>query len=205
MAVLPSAKECERLIKPLLNKDRFYHSVCVSKEAKRLARLYGADEEKAEIAGMLHDVTKNMPESEQLKIIAASDIIVGNLAAELAGRKSRLWHAISGAVYVRDVLKIDDDEIFGAIMWHTSGRAEMTLLEKVIFVADFTSEDRDYKDVDKMRKLSNKSLEHAIVEGIRFTVDELMRLGDYVSADSIGAYNDAVRLIAKGKESKPIK
>ena len=204
MEKLPSRAECERIIKPLLNKGRFYHSRCVADEAIKLAKLYGANEKKAEIAGILHDITKNMPESEQLSIIEASEIEIKSLRNALGGRKSRLWHAISGAVYVRDVVGISDADVFGAIRWHTSGRANMTLLEKVIFIADFTSADRDYEDVGEMRKLAQESLELAIIKGIRFTINELMEMEEYVISDSIETYNDAVLLLLQGKEHRPV-
>ena len=116
----------------------FSHSVNVAKEAKKLAKHYGADENKAEIAGILHDITKEMPKEQQLQIIIDSGIILDNVQLHAP----KLWHGMSGSIVVRDELGIDDEDILNAIRYHTTGRAGMSLLEKVIFTADFTSEER---------------------------------------------------------------
>ena len=183
-----SIEECKRIIKPHLSQQRYYHSKCVSKEAGRLAVLYGADEEKALVAGMLHDIMKETPDDEQLKIIDRFGIIMSN--TERASRK--LYHAISGAVYIQNVLNIDDSEIIDAVRWHTSGRKNMSLLEKVIFIADYISKDRDYPGVDQMRILADISLEKAMIEGIRYTVKELMDKEAFVDENTIMAYNDVI-------------
>lgn len=195
-----SVRECEKAIKPMLTEARFHHSVCVAKEAKRLAKLYGADEKKAEVAGMLHDIVKDTPKEEQLKIIDGSDIIMST--TERA--KPQLWHAIAGAVYVRDTLGLDDAEIFEAIRWHTSAKAGMSLFDKVLFIADFTSEERDYEGVQEMRDLAEQSLDLAMIEGIRFTVMETMSSSSIVCARSIDAYNDAVLSFEEKRESLPL-
>ena len=116
---------------------RFSHSVNVAKEAKKLAKHYGADENKAEIAGILHDITKEMPKEQQLQIIIDSGIILDNVQLHAP----KLWHGMSGSIVVRDELGIDDEDILNAIRYHTTGRAGMSLLEKVIFTADFTVSD----------------------------------------------------------------
>ena len=133
----------KKIIRERMGDYRFSHSVNVAKEAKKLAKHYGADENKAEIAGILHDITKEMPKEQQLQIIIDSGIILDNVQLHAP----KLWHGMSGSIVVRDELGIDDEDILNAIRYHTTGRAGMSLLEKVIFTADFTSEERTYSSL----------------------------------------------------------
>ncbi len=188
-------EQCEQEVKRHLTQGRFYHSQCVAAEAEKLARRYGADPEKVRLCGILHDVMKDTPPQEQLKILEKSGIIL-----TVAQRRNRkLWHALSGAAYLRDVLGIADQEILGAVECHTSGKGGMSLLDKVLFVADYISADRDYPGVEELRVTAYRSLEEAMVEGIRFTVDELMGQELPVAAESIEAYNDAIITLQEQK------
>ncbi|MCI5652414.1 bis(5'-nucleosyl)-tetraphosphatase (symmetrical) YqeK [Anaeromassilibacillus senegalensis] len=188
-------EEYIKIIRPMLSEKRFEHSLNVSQEAVKLAKKYGADTEKAEIAGILHDILKDTPAEKQLKIISDFGIIMNDV--ELSAKK--FWHAIGGAVYIRSVLGIEDEEIIDAVRYHTTGRNNMTLLEKVIFIADFISKDRDYPGVEDMRKTAYKNLDKAIVEGIAFTITELAKSRDPIVPDTIDAYNDAVWAVRHGK------
>ena len=127
-------------IKKRLNPDRLYHSLNVADEAKKLAKHYGADEQKAFTAGLLHDILKNTPDSELLQYFERNGIMLTE--TERASRKT--WHAMAGADFLRRELHVTDEDILSAVRWHTTGRAGMTLLDKVLFVADFISADRDY-------------------------------------------------------------
>ncbi len=184
-----------QIIKPMLSEKRFAHSLNVAQEAVKLAKKYGADPEKAELAGILHDILKDTPADKQLKIISDFGIIMSDV--ELSAKK--FWHAIGGAVYIRSALNIADEEIIDAVRYHTTGRHNMTLLEKVIFVADFISKDRDYPGVEEMRRTAYKSLDRAIMEGIAFTVGDLLKNREPVVPETIDAYNDAVSALRHGK------
>ena len=127
--------EYKKIIKSMMSENRYNHCVNVSKEAVKLAKRYGGDEEKAAIAGILHDITKEMPKEEQLQIMLDSGIILDDIQKNAP----KLWHGISGSVYIKNHLDIDDEDILNAVCYHTTGRAGMSLLEKIIFVADFTS------------------------------------------------------------------
>lgn len=188
--------EYKKLIKTKMSDYRFTHSVNVSKEAKKLAKLYGADERKAEVAGILHDITKEIPKEEQLQIITDSGIILDDVQK----KAPKLWHGISGSVYVREKLNIDDEDILNAIRYHTTGRAGMSLLEKIIFVADFTSAERTYKGVSTMRKKSRKSLESAMLYGFKFTFSDLSKRELAIHPDEVFCYNEIVlsNLSSKG-------
>ncbi len=194
-------REYEAEVKKHLTEKRFLHSQCVADCAAKLAQRYGADVEKARLAGILHDVMKDTPPEEQLKIIEKFGIIL----TEAERRNTKLWHAVSGAAYCEHVLGVKEREIIDAIACHTGGKSHMTVFEKVLFVADYISTDRDYPGVEELRQLAEKSLEAVIVEGITFTVTERMEQRLTMEPRSIEAYNEALwleaaRLLEERKE-----
>ena len=169
-----------------LSEYRRIHSLNVAKEAVRLAEKYGADPEKARLAGLLHDITKETPDDLQLKIIENGGIIL----TDVERRSPKLWHSISGAVTARDKYGIDDQDIFNAILYHTTARADMSRLEKCIFLADFTSAERNYPDIDVIRKFAEVSLEDGMLYGLKFTISRLSGRGNLISPNALDAYNE---------------
>jgi nicotinate-nucleotide adenylyltransferase len=176
------------LIKSRMGEHRYLHSKNVAKQAKKLAEIYGCDTEKAVVAGILHDVTKETPFDQQLKIISSGGIILD----ELENTTPKLWHSISGSVFVRDTLGIKDDDIINAIRYHTTGRAKMSLLEKIIFVADFTGEERNYNGVEIMREKSERSLEEAMLFGLQFTLQDLSGRMLTIHPNALACYNELI-------------
>ena len=183
-----SITEYKKIIKSMMSEDRYNHCVNVSKEAVKLAKRYDGDEEKAAVAGILHDITKEMPKEEQLQIMHDSGIILDDIQKNAP----KLWHGISGSVYIKKHFGIEDEDILNAICYHTTGRAGMSLLEKIIFVADFTSEERTYKGVATMRKKSRKSLEDAMLYGFKFTFSDLSSRELAIHPDELACYNEIV-------------
>lgn len=174
------------LLRSRLSAHRFRHSLCVAEEAARLAKMYGADEQKAELAGLLHDIMKEADAQEQERYIRM-DVRRYPPCYELS---PKLMHAPAAASYVRRELGIKNREVLAAIRYHTTGRANMSLLEKVVFLADFTSADRDYHDIDTMRSLANKSMDEAMLYALSSTITHLVSKGRLVHPDAIDAYND---------------
>ncbi len=190
-----TVKDYEVLMASRMRQPRLKHSKNVAKEAVRLAKKYGADVSKAELAGILHDATKETPEEEQLSLIERAGIVL----TPLERTTHKLWHAISGAAFVQVELGITDEDIINSIRFHTTGREGMSLLEKVIFIADFTSAERDYDGVDKMRKAADKSLEEAMLEGLSFTIADLSQRKLAIAPDTFAAYNE-VAIIKTNKK-----
>ena len=176
------------LIRSKLEEKRFQHSLNVAKSARYLAEKYGGDADKAYTAGLLHDVMKNSSPEEQLGVITEAGIEL--LPEERANKK--LWHAIAGAAYIKKVMGIDDKELYKAVRYHTTGRANMTLLEKIVYLADYISAERDYKDVDVMRKLCDESMDSAVLYALEFGIPDLVRRGSVIHPDSLDLYNEAV-------------
>ena len=170
------------LLRGKLNPRRLFHSECVSECAGVLAERYGASVEKARLAGLLHDVMKNAPANEQLALMP--DITPLELL------NTKVWHQISGEAFLRQNGIVTNEEILGAVRWHTTGKAGMTLLEKTIYVADFISSDRDYKDVEVVRRLAYISLEHAILYTSRYTVNKMVSQDLLLHPATVECYND---------------
>lgn len=181
-------EEYKALLKSRLNEKRYIHSLAVADEAKRLAGLYGADQNKAYLAGLLHDVTKNANAGEHFGIFDAFGIELSDVEKSA----EKLWHAISGSAYAQHFLGIDDKEIIGAIRYHTTAKAGMNNLETVLYLADFTSADRDYDDVDVMRKLVDKSADEALCYALKYTINELLQKGAAIHPDTVSAYNEVI-------------
>lgn len=180
--------EYKNILKQRLTEKRYYHSVCVAQEACRLAKIYGLDADKAYLAGLLHDITKNSCKDEHFAIFKSNGIVLGDI--ELSQEK--LWHAISGSAYVKYNLKIEDDEIFDAIRYHTTAKADMSLFSKIIYMADFTSADRDYDDVQTLRAILDKSLDNAYNYALSYTVKDLVERKLPIHIDTVNAYNETV-------------
>ena len=178
-------KQIKKLLSQMLDDYRYNHSICVADEAKRLAEKYGADSQKAYFAGLVHDITKNYSREEHLKIFDNFGIIL----SDVEKNSDKLWHAMSGSVYIKEYLGVNDNDIVSAVRYHTTAKSDMTLLEKVIYVADFTSSDRNYPDVDVMRQLSDKSLEEAMIYALKYTIDELIDRDAVMHPDTLCAYN----------------
>ena len=168
-------------IKKRLSEYRFYHSLNVADEAKRLAKKYGADEDKAFTAGLIHDIMKDTDYEAQRELIEKYSHKM--TPTELANPK--IWHAMSGEVFLRHELNVKDEEILSA------GR----------YIADYTSAERNYPDVDVIREKAERSLEEAMLYGLQFTIKENVEAGAVVHPDSILAYNE-VAISEKEKARK---
>lgn len=177
-----------KVLKARMGDKRYIHSCNVSDEAVRLAEKYGADPEKAKLAGLLHDITKETPTKEQLAFMESKNVPL----TALERSSPKLWHAISGSVFVKEIIGIDDEDIINSIRYHTSGRAGMSPLEKCIFTADFTSAERTYSGVDEMRALTEKSLEEAMRYGLSFSISELALKNAAIDPNAVACYNEVV-------------
>lgn len=180
-----------RILREKLDDFRLNHSECVSECAAVLAEKYGADPEKARLAGLMHDVMKNADSAEHF-------LYMNDISA-VEFNNPKVWHQISGEGFLRAEGIVADEEILGAVRWHTTGRAGMTLLEKIIYVADFISADRKYDDVDVVRKLADTSLEHAILYTSRYTVNKLASGDMLIHPATVECYNDMLLHFRKGQ------
>ncbi len=181
-------EQFKEIIHTRLTPARYRHSLCVADEAARLAEKYGADREKAYTAGLVHDIMKDTDQNTQLQILGDFGILLDEV--EQHGRQ--LWHQKTGEAFLRHILHVEDEAILTAVRYHTTGRAGMSLLEQVLFVADFTSADRNYPDIEEIRRLADISLIAAIRYGVEYTIHYLVNQGSAIHPDTVALYNEIV-------------
>lgn len=191
---LVSKEKLRRLVQGLVTPERYCHVLAVEEQAVYLAQKFGADPEKAARCGILHDICKNMSVQKMLQLIMDDDIMTGNQCPSSDipfERQPQLLHSHAGAVYLRKELGIEDQEILDAVRYHTTARGQMSTLEKVVYLADLTSKDRTYPDVDTLRALTDQSLEKGMAYALQYIVMRLARDGDFLCRDTVEAYNEA--------------
>ena len=173
------------ILKTRLTPQRLYHSICVAEQAKHLAEKFGGDAEKAYTAGLVHDIMRYEPAEKMIEIIESD----GQVLTESEKNITVTLHAVAGEVYLRKALGITDTEMLSAVRYHTTGREDMSLLEKIIYVADLTSEDREYPDVKEVRVMAEESLEKTCLRGLSFTIEDNARKCRPIHIDTVKAYN----------------
>lgn len=170
-----------------LKHRRIPHVLGTEQEAIRLAERYGADVEKARRAALLHDCTKKLDMAEQLALCRQYGIELD----ELEQKALKLLHAKTGAAIARDVFGVDG-EIYSAIWWHTTGHAGMTLLEKIMYLADYIEPSRNFPGVDRLRKACYEDLDRGLLMGLEMTVQEMEEMGNPVHHATLEA-RDALK------------
>ncbi|CAM2834252.1 bis(5'-nucleosyl)-tetraphosphatase (symmetrical) YqeK [Paenibacillus sediminis] len=177
-------------------KERWKHTQGVMETAVWLAEKYGADPEKADLAAILHDVSKYWPVKEMEAIIREND----HLNQELLEYDKPLWHSEVGYFVAKRDYGVEDTEVLDAIRYHTSGRVGMTLLDKVVCLADYMEPGRDFPGVNNIRELANHSLEEALLAGFESTIGFLLSKRQIIYPMTILARNDLVRQIGRLNE-----
>ena len=158
-----------------LKPKRMPHVLGTEQEAVRLARRYGGDEIRARIAALLHDCTKKLDMPEQLALCAQYGIELD----ELEQKALKLLHSKTGAAIARDVFGVED-AVYDAIWYHTTGKPDMTLLEKIIYLADYIEPSRDFDGVDTLRQAVYEDLDHGLLMGLSMTIQEMEEMGNPV-------------------------
>ena len=166
----------------MLDERRIAHVAGCESEAIELARRWGEDPETAAEAGILHDITKRLSHEEQLNLCEKYAIICDS--AERVTPK--LLHAKTGAAVARERFGVRD-AVYEAIRWHTTGKPDMTLLEKIIYLADYIEPTRDFPGVDTLRELAYEDLDRALLLGLRMTIEEVRSHGEEPYIDTLTA------------------
>ena len=170
-----SPEELRPIALSYLKPKRMPHVLGTEQEAVRLAERYGADVTKARIAALLHDCTKKLDMDEQLALCKRYHIPLD----ELEQKALKLLHSKTGAAIARDVFAVDDD-VYNAIMYHTTGKPDMTLLEKIIYLADYIEPTRDFPGVETLRRTVYEDLDRGLLMGLTMTIDEMEEMGNPV-------------------------
>lgn len=177
--------ELKSLLKERLTEKRYLHSLAVADEAARLAEILKADVQKMYVAGLLHDICKNETVEQQLQLFSQFGIML----TDIEKASPSVWHAYSGALYIKNVLGVDDEDIISSVRYHTTGKADMTLPEKIIYIADLTEVNRDYPDVDVVRALLKDDIDKAIIYVLKYTLKKLSADNKPIHPNTLDAYN----------------
>lgn len=169
---------------------RWKHTLGVMESSIQLAEQYGADPVRAETAAILHDVAKYWKVERMKEIIEQNDLNV-----DLLRYDKQMWHAEVGAFVAEKDYGITDSDILNAIRFHTSGREDMSLLEKIVCLADYIEPGRDFPGVDNIRKLAKVSLEEGLVAGFDSTISLLLEKRREIFPLTVLARNDLVRIL----------
>lgn len=158
-----------------LKPKRMPHVLGTEQEAVRLVRRYGGDETQARIAALLHDCTKKLDMAQQLALCEKYGIMLD----ELEQKALKLLHSKTGAAIARDVFGVED-AVYDAILYHTTGKPDMTRLEKIIYLADYIEPTRDFPGVDALRKTVYEDLDKGLLMGLTMTIQEMEEMGNPV-------------------------
>lgn len=167
---------------------RWEHTKGVMETAVILAGRFGADPVKAELAAILHDVAKYWPVQKLHQMM-----VEHKLSEELLHYDKQLWHAEVGAFVAEHEYGVTDAEVLDAIRYHTSGRIGMTLLDKVVCLADYMEPGRDFPGVNNIRELANHSLEEALAAGFDSTIVHLLSRRQIIFPLTVLARNDLIK------------
>ena len=179
-------KEAKDLVKGRLSEKRYQHTLNVKKMAVKLARRYGVQEEKAALAALLHDAAKEIPKEEMKALMAQYP----QYAEGGESRPVPVWHGVCAAILARTEWGVTDEAVLSAIACHTAGKSGMTKLDKVVYLADMTSKERDWPGVNKLRKLEMKDLDAAMLAALQQTNDFVLSQGKPLDPMSKAAYDD---------------
>ncbi|NRY61467.1 bis(5'-nucleosyl)-tetraphosphatase (symmetrical) YqeK [Clostridium beijerinckii] len=180
-----SIEEMNLYLKSNLLEKRYMHTLGVADTAKRLAKLNGVSEKKAEIAGLAHDVAKNLSIDKMREMIKENNVII----SEIEEKNMNLWHSIVAPIEAKDKLGIDDDEILDAIRWHTTGKEDMSTLTKIIYIADMIEPGRNFEGVDEIRRATFDNLDKGVYFGLTSSIKVLLARNLLIDENTIKARN----------------
>lgn len=176
---IPELRACSYA---MVQEKRVRHIRGTEEEAVRLARRWGADENCARRAGILHDCTKYLTGEEHIAICEQYGVPLD----ELESTAPKLLHSKTGACMARYLFG-EPDEVYEAIFWHTTAKADMATLEKILYVADYMEPNRDFDGVEKLRRLAYQDLDKALLLGVEITVQEMRDRGLPVHKNTLQA------------------
>ncbi|MBS7576698.1 MULTISPECIES: bis(5'-nucleosyl)-tetraphosphatase (symmetrical) YqeK [unclassified Enterococcus] len=176
--------ELVNLVKNQVSEKRFKHILGVEQAAIMLAEQYGECTERASIAGLLHDYCKELPDSD---FIAAIEKY--HLDGNLKTWNNNIWHGMVGVYIIREQLALKDETILHAIEIHTTGAAQMSALDKILYVADYIELGRDFPGVQSAREIAEKSLDDAVAFETAHTLSYLIEQRLAIYPLTIATYN----------------
>lgn len=168
-----------------LNESKLKHSLNVSETAVSLAVKYGESIEKARIAGLVHDCAKGMKDEELIKVARAHGIQLD----EVCISNPSILHGLVASIIAKEEMGIEDEDMLMAIRYHTTGRKNMSVLEKIIYIADYIEPLRTFDGVEELRNLSNVDLDETVVRSLENSIKYVISQNGLLHTDTIHARN----------------
>ncbi len=172
-------------LKKNINEARYIHTLGVVETAIKLSKMNNVDEEKAKIAALIHDMAKCMPKDKQFEILKNNGVKMDKYLLN----SPQILHGAVGAILAKEIMGIEDIDILNAVKYHTTGKENMTTLEKIIYIADYVEPNRKYEGVDKIREVVFKDLDNGVFMGIENTMLHLLKERQLIHIDTINARN----------------
>lgn len=183
----------ETQLQQRLTPGRYRHVCAVRSCAARLAEKYGESVEEAELAGLLHDYARELPESELLAIGEARGLIVSEVDRWLP----LLLHAPVGAVLIEEELGITNPRILEAVAWHTLGHPDMGRLAGIIYIADMIADGRDYPGLERLRRVAEEDLDRALLLGFSLSMSYCLEKKSLIHPQTVAAWNHFLREVKR--------
>ena len=179
-------KQAKELVRGRLSDKRYEHTLNVRKMAVKLAKQYGVDEDKAALAALLHDSAKEISKDEMRELMRQYP----QYAEGGEERPASVWHGICAAILARTQWGVEDEAVLSAIACHTTGKPGMSRLDKILYLADMTSKERDWPGVNKLRRLERKDLDLAMLAALKRANDFVLSEGKPLDPMSKAAYDE---------------
>lgn len=185
--------EIKILLQKMLSPKRYTHAINVMKAAIMLAERYGADRDKAALAGLVHDCAKGISGDEIFRLCKKYDIIVD----EIMQIQPELLHGVLGSYLAAELFGINCPVVLDAVAGHTMGRDGMDKVTCIVFIADYIEEGRNYPGVEIIRRAAEESLEKAVIAAIDNTISHILAKGALLHPQTVATRNWALRQLLK--------
>ncbi|SHJ46622.1 putative HD superfamily hydrolase of NAD metabolism [Hathewaya proteolytica DSM 3090] len=180
-----SEDKIDKYLRDNLKENRYIHTYGVVKAAEELSEIYGVNKEKARLASLLHDCAKYLSKEEIFDILHSEHIKLDEIIRHMPD----IMHGVCAAIIAKNLMGVHDEEVLEAVRCHTTGKANMTNLDKIIYLADCIEENRKYSGVDELRDLSRDNLDEAVIKALEQTMLYVIKNGHLLHPETIKARN----------------
>lgn len=172
-------------LKNNLNKERYEHSLRVKDTSIELANVYNEDIDKSKFAALIHDCAKNMSPGEIIDTVKKENYDID----EVSMKSPSIMHGLAASIIAKNLMNVHDEDILNAVAYHTTGRKNMSTLEKIIYIADYIEPMRNFDEVKELRRLAYNDLDEALLLSFNNTIKYVISKGQLLHKDTIEARN----------------
>lgn len=184
-----SKDEIINYLKGNLKESRYIHTMGVVECAVKLAELNNIDPKRSETAALIHDAAKYMDIEKQKEMIKEHGYDIDEVMEE----SPQLLHGVTASILGKDMMGIEDDDLLSAVRYHTTGKRNMTTLEKIIYIADYIEPNRDFPGVDEIRKITFENLDEGVLKGLSNSIIYVVKNGNMIHPLSLEARNYLIK------------